>query len=250
MYSGDAGLHDTRFEVEESWGFRGRRYAPALRQGEEMIWRVRDRSGTIVQIQDTQLKIDWPVRRQHVVLRGGFGGREPAEVSSDPQFDRVEQLAEAVERVWQAKTEEDRIDLLQEYVQSDIWQVSRSAVILLGEGQPDALRDLVDRIDVRELPVRSQLAIDEAMMQLHGEQWRDSDQRRRLITTWEILGMDEANIMPILARFAEMGRLNELEASVRFRFLQQVVTGEMRILIKGEPYSREARMRALGLLVS
>jgi hypothetical protein len=181
--------------------------------------------------------------------RGNLGVNWPSRFGIDPRYDQVLMLAEAVETVWRAKAQAERLELLKEFARSEVPEVGVGAIMLLEQGAPDALRNLVTEIDLSVLTVRAQIAFDEAMTRLTDNQWRKSEGRQQLLAQWRMRAMnDEDDLLHVLRRLDQAIQGNEIESDELYAFLRPIITSDLRMVVKGEPHSRDVRIRANSML--
>jgi hypothetical protein len=232
---------------------RGAHISPALTLNEEAFWLLRRLNGRLVVSNDNRLRVEWPVRSiggsdAHDEFISVFGQSNDLN-APNPQYLRIEKMAEALEAVWQSETEASRIELLKEYAQSEIPELAHAAVIVLQDAVPIALQAFVNEVDLRSVPLRAQIAIDDAMTKLLGQEWHSADRRLQIIDGWQMRAINDADdAMQIVTRLYSATRRGEIESELVFEILRPIITGEMRMIVKGEQYPVNVRIRAIGVV--
>lgn len=218
---------------------------PPLRLGEEMFMLLRERDGVLLSSNDNRLRISWPVR---ATGRSGanFGSipivRKAQEPNApNPQYPRVQQMAEALETVWNEKTESERIILLKEYATGEMSELAVAAVALLAAGAQDALKEIAADIEANRLPLRAELVLDKAMIKLEKESWIDSEQRQACLRRWVLATRNEADRYWVVNRLYYVANYKQIEPER----LMELVTS-----IFSEAYPEEVKRYAINLIGS
>ncbi|TVQ57384.1 MAG: hypothetical protein EA377_00945 [Phycisphaerales bacterium] len=244
VYSGPPGLvgqtfNDISIGPDFRGAKRGARYlilAP-LKPGETGIWMLVPWEDTWFREDGRSLKAWWPARPNIDPPHG-------------PDYENIVELAEAMETVCNAETEDERIDLLKGFAMSATSEVSVGAITLLEEIVPEVLLRFVDQTNVRELPIRAQILIDNRMMKLQRADWRDSESRQRLIAAWaaDVIHHDDSDATLILIRLSQAIQTDQIEPQMMYAILRPIIAGDLPQALKGEVHSLEVRTLAVSTL--
>jgi hypothetical protein len=195
----------------------GTEVTPSLKVGQSGIWLLRSSEDGQFMFRKAyaQLGIVWPVRPAVAARYDG-----------DARYENVVILAEALEKVWKARTDRERIELLTGFVESDVAELSVAAIILLAEGTPETLAKYATRSQITNLSHQAQAALDEEMFAVDGKRWKESDVRKRLLDHWSKAngpGMDTQALLRHLDRAIQR---KQIDAAELLPILNNIIVNE------------------------
>lgn len=208
---------------------------PTLRVGEELFWRLRVENDQLVPLFDYHFGVVWPVRATGACgdcMNGVSIFADPRDPDApNPLFPRVRLLAEALEKVWNADTEAARIELLKFFAHGEVPEVSLMAIELLHNGAPQAFVQFVADLNPLILPLKSQVAVDEAMLRIDKHAWKVSEQRKKLINGWivSVLSADDTEVFQLLGWLESAAQHGNIEARSVLNIIRPILTGEPRL---------------------
>jgi hypothetical protein len=132
--------------------------------------------------------------------------------SDNRRHEQIITLAEAIEKTEQSKPD-DRIPLLLELILDKTPEVSAWAVHTLGNSQKAAAQEYFEKLSKQippNLPIASQVALDEVLSKNKEYEWMKSKVRSALLESWVKGKTDEYHMTLILRRFDMADQLGEL----------------------------------------
>lgn len=228
-------------------GMQGGMTFPPLAVGQEGLWRLRPsphEDGQFARYAYSSLGVWWPVRRG---IDAGTpfaqetpGTAEDEKLAREALFDRVLQLAEALEKVWRSPAESERIELLKRYSMSDTAEVAVGCITILGEGSPHSLYAFAFQTEVNELPITAQTAIDELLMRFSRDEWKQQG-RQQLLRSWQdSVSRGDEDAISILQYLSQAAQRMEIDGCELFELLKDAAASNTT--------ATDIRVRAAGLL--
>ena len=171
VYVGPPDVTDARFSVETTKSGQGSGMIhPLPKKDEAGIWALRKGD-------DGALVMD----HGYTYLCPGL--RLPARLGVSPRYEQVRVLAERIQRVTGARTDDRRV-LAQQYTRDPLPEVGAWAVYFLGEfGGADALKFIYDLAKDESLSILVQVSVDDVLFKMDPA-WGQSKDRFAMFERW------------------------------------------------------------------
>jgi len=111
---------------------------------------------------------------------GAYGYDFPAREKDNPNFNKARAYAETIEKISKAKPD-DQIKLLKNYASSQKSPIGAWAISSLAAIQPDKMAAFIENLSTQKLPIKSQLAVDDVLLDLREATWPKSQVRFQLL---------------------------------------------------------------------
>ena len=148
-------------------------------------------------------------------------------------------LAQALEQVWRAPTEQEQLELLRTFTGSEVPEVSVGAFSILADAAPDELKKFVQNLNWASVPVQSQRMLDETMFKVDKQEWKESPKRKELLEHWQTRFTDEEQAILILPR---------LDTAIQRKQIDPVTLWSiLRPLIGNDKYSEKVQGGAINV---
>jgi hypothetical protein len=167
-YCGGNDLIGKTFDVYSSksgMGNMSKIIFPPLRDGERGIWSIKVKDGNVTYSLYPIHGISWPARE-----------------SISPRYDQAKILAESIEQVCGAKSDE-RSEMLRTSAFSPVSEVSAWAIHAIAGAKPQTATEAfyTEVLKSNNLSIGGQIALDEVLSEIKGSSWRISEERMDLL---------------------------------------------------------------------